>query len=1059
MLSDELDLLPYPQRIPALLELLRRRPDPEARTAELATGGPYERFLAVTAAAALGFRPIVVQALQDPDPAVRAEAVRQALRAGWTTGGDLLADAPPVLRHLILRLLRKRPGSGDAVIDLVRERYGDREAAVLLPACTTATVSRLLPGLARSLVSWKVLARRHSAAVLDWAHAGLAATPEPDWPAFTAAVGACSRTEPARVLDLLERHTAGTLPDIDLTPLAARFPARTAALVITMDPTAHRLRHLHSRVLPHLVSLGVDDLAALTAINPDLLALLPPARRAEVYAAVPQTDEPWARHIESLPEPLRTREVRRVLALPHVAAAPHRTRRWRLYLPAAEALPILDEEVHDDEPRERASAYTSMVDVARREPAAVPQVLGRLRRVRNERDAVRRVVVEALRTLIPHFTGADAAALTAITDAAIEARDLSARTRDQLVELAWAALAARPAGDPGDESADWALGMIARLPIPYYLETPLRRGQERLVTAALRKRLAVDTAVLFDLVDLLETRARQVPELQELLRRAAGPSSPADVRARAVQLWLDDPRTRAARAAELLREDPSAARLAPVWREISGWSTTLLDTVLHDPTLIGPPAHVRRWTPRQQRAYAATLAGVAADTEAEPVARTTAVKSLARVPVAGRELLAAFLDAPETPVAEAALGALPWTDRPDEALPVLLGHAGGDRALVALSAADRASRFVNASALAGVLREVLLAPSSSPVRVSSRKAAIRILARYGPPDVAHLFVDVWHTPGTHPDVRAAVVTALRGRTPSPDAWSVLADAARSTAPAEVRALLAAGPQDLREADRPGYASLVVSACTRPHPRVAVEAYRALSSWIPWAPEAIAVIVDVLAERIDSPVFWHAELRRSLVAALLDRPGAEGRAALAQIFERLVEQDRRDPGPGTPDRDHPARRYLTRIVEDVVQWVQNHRTGDPQPIREAARSLAAEPAFLADGADLLRALAGPDADALAEVADLVADRPVLAARLAEQIAGGRTVAARLDDIPATARRLGERGDLPGGLFALALVAAAGQAKRWDEPWPDELRRLRAHPQPEVADAAYRRAMVR
>ena len=159
----------------------------------------------------------------------------------------------------------------------------------------------------------------------------------------------------------------------------------------------------------------------------------------------------------------------------------------------------------------------------------------------------------------------------------------------------------------------------------------------------------------------------------------------------AAELWLDDPRTRAARAAALLREDPSAARLAAVWREVTGYSTDLLD-----PTLDGPPWHVRRWTPRQQRAYAEARAAVAADTELEQRSRAAALKNLARVPVAGRELLAGFLDAPEVPIAEAALGALPWTDRPDEALPVLLGYAGGDRARVALPAADRAARFVSA---------------------------------------------------------------------------------------------------------------------------------------------------------------------------------------------------------------------------------------------------------------------------------------------------------------------------------------------------------------------------
>ncbi|MCZ0990976.1 hypothetical protein O1M54_45130 [Streptomyces diastatochromogenes] len=59
----------------------------------------------------------------------------------------------------------------------------------------------------------------------------------------------------------------------------------------------------------------------------------------------------------------------------------------------------------------------------------------------------------------------------------------------------------------------------------------------------------------------------------------------------------------------------------------------------------------------------------------------------------GRALAMRFKDDGETVVAEGALAALPWTDRPRQALPVLLEQAGGDRARVAVYAAERAARF------------------------------------------------------------------------------------------------------------------------------------------------------------------------------------------------------------------------------------------------------------------------------------------------------------------------------------------------------------------------------
>ncbi|MFD1370585.1 HEAT repeat domain-containing protein [Actinoplanes sichuanensis] len=1087
MLSDDLDALSYPERIPALLRLLREQADPAAVLTELTTGGPTARYLAVVAAAATGHRPIVVQALADQDPAVRAEAARQALRRGWTTGGELLGDAPPVLRHLILRLLRRRPGSGDAVIDLVRERYGDREAAVVLPACSAPVVVRLLPDLARSVVSWKVLARRHSAAVLDWADAVLSGTETPDWAPVVDAVRACVDRRPERVLDLLERHVRDSLPDVGLAPIAARFPARVVALVTGRVTWQTSYQHLPVEVLRHLLGLGVDDLVAVDEIAPDFFEMLPADRRVEVYTAS-RPELPYQGRVESLPSAARVREVRRILALPQIAADETQTRSWSRLLPAAESLPILDEEARDHRPYQRESAYAEMVGVAAGEPTALTQVLERLLRMRNEREAVRRPALRALRNLIPHLTGAVVPLLTAITDAAIESRDLSPRTEEALVELAWAALAGRPVASTGDGDgpARWALGMIARLPIPWYIETPLRPGQERLVTAALLKRITADPGELLKLVDLLEKRARQVPELQDLLRRAAAPSSPADVRDKAVDGWLDDPRTRPERVADLLREDPAVVRLAPVWREVTGWTTTLLDSLLPDPAgssnvapgepavvawssvvAAGPPVHVRRWSVRQQRSYAAALAAVAADTDVEQRARIVAVRSLARVPVAGRELLAGFLDAPEPPIAEAALSALPWTDRPDEALPILLGYAGGDRAGAALPAADRAARFVSPSALITLLRGVLLAPPSE-VRVSSRKAAARILARYGPPESTDLLAEVWHTPDVHSDVRAAIVAALRGQASSPAAWDILTEAAASAEHAVVAALLGAVPQDLPEPDRNRFAALVATACAASDLRIARDALRRLPEWIPWAPDAVALIADALvhpghvtpgATRPDPDL-------DALVGVLLEHspPADSDRGTLASVFARLIADDHADTRVGTPDRDRPARRILTRIVGSASRWARADRPTDSRAAhlpaaRAAARMLAADPGLLADGAALLLALAESRLVPLAEVADLVAARPALAVRLAGQLADRRPQADPAADLAGTAAALGDRGDLAGGLFAVALVAAAGGASRWKAPWPEALNRLRAHPDPDVADAAYRRMMYR
>ncbi|MEU4428677.1 hypothetical protein AB0F81_49395, partial [Actinoplanes sp. NPDC024001] len=118
---------------------------------------------------------------------------------------------------------------------------------------------------------------------------------------------------------------------------------------------------------------------------------------------------------------------------------------------------------------------------------------------------------------------------------------------------------------------------------------------------------------------------------------------------------------------------------------------------------------------------------------------------------------------------------------------------------------------------------------------------------------------------------------------------------------------------------------------------------------------------------------------------------------------------------------------------------------------AARWLAARPGYTGIGAAALVGLGR--LDNLDEVAGLCADRPVVAVRTAEQV-GARQRDLIAED-PAGLRtvvaRLAGRGDLAGGLFAVALVRA-GAGYGWAQPWRDLLLRLREHPQTEVRDEA-------
>jgi hypothetical protein len=87
--------------------------------------------------------------------------------------------------------------------------------------------------------------------------------------------------------------------------------------------------------------------------------------------------------------------------------------------------------------------------------------------------------------------------------------------------------------------------------------------------------------------------------------------------------------------------------------------------------------------------------------------------------------------------------------------------------------------------------------------------------------------------------------------------------------------------------------------------------------------------------------------------------------------------------------------------------------------------------------------------LDEVADLCAGRPVLAVRTADRIRAGLTAHHPVAGAELI-RGLAGRGDLAGGLFAVALLADS--RTRWPESRRELLLGLREHPEPEVRDWA-------
>ncbi|MEE1824086.1 hypothetical protein PUR61_18105 [Streptomyces sp. BE20] len=1075
-----------------------------ALLADLERSGVYGRRLAALAASAGRATGHLIERLTDPDPVVRGHALRAAHSQGVPDEAIEAAftGASCALRRELARAVRRgrRHGLAERLVVLLRAEWGDTEAARLLPACGPGFVARILPELAHA-VPLAPLAARFPDEVLDHLERVLAEHPEAlrlgQRYAFAGVLGAAVRARPGRVLDLLERF-GPNLPlwHDHLPPLAATDAERTVRLLAdprrgtvgqyTTPPSTGTLRRLVRADPPSLPALGRRWLAAPRCFAA-LLRALPPGRRDEfldlVYAGTLPKEGELPLLFPLFPHARRHAEARREVAAHRAQGHPWaRIAPALAYLPTEEAQPQLRAALSRPDADDRAAAWTALFAnaAASDDRAAVLDALGLLPRLRNEQDPVRCAALTALVQVPARLLTREAVPLldAAVHDA-VDARDCSYATRAALQRLVTEVLREHAVAD-GTELVAWALRSLRRIAGQTgtvelgRLEHRLRRGQEHAVVATLRPWLdaMADTAdywLLFTLARSLGRRARGVPELQELLLHALQFGSDAAF-GTAAALWLDDPRTRGARVAEILELEPSAAVLAPVRAVLAEQRTDLLDPLLAPTPPYGrflkrphraPLPETRsagRWTPRQWRA-AARLAAAAANDATLPLhGRAGAVHAAAGIPEYGEVVVRAQLDSCEVVLVEAALAALAWTDRPADALGDLLAHAGGDRARVAVYAATRAARFAPPGDLAQRLGDLLSVARDS--KVTSRKEAVRLAAEHLPSRAAaDLLVGAYRVEGQHRDVRAAAVAFATGLLDAEPVWELLAEAAGPAEPPVRRAVLRADPGRLPGIHRARYAHLVASVAAAPEPEVAAPALAALSWWAVWAPGT----ADVARRAVTDPAnrgAWReaAGAVRALAASGLPHPlgGAAPGSLLHGTVVELAAAARTDAPEAGEDRDLPSRRRLAHLADLPAD-------DDHRPLLAGiADLLAAEPDLAGIRAAALRGLvdpaAGPQAltAALGALADAHQGRPAAAALTAlalsrEHASGPLPPPGTLDALARTARRDGDTG-AAAGLFAAALTEAFGGRLGWPGEWRAFLRELRRHPSADVRERA-------
>lgn len=1074
----------------------------EPLLASLSEGDRFRRGIALFMAVVAGYQPVIMAARTEPVWPVRREAIGAWLRSCDVPAAEIaafVADAPWHDRRHVYRILRggSRAAVADALIDGVWRRFGDDEAARLLPACSPGTLARLLPELGYAAGAWLRLGERHPDVVLDVAAAQLAELTVPDrvgwWARFGDGVLTAGRDAPPRVLDLLERYApSGYLPGPlrHYASLVAADHRRFVALLAAPGRTDWLARtRLPRPLLRRLAQLDTADLAPLTRRLRDsdrglvaLLRALPPSRRASLYAAAyAGVDRTLARPsdqlLEVLPRDLRTAEALRVLALDAIRADPDLTLHYTAFLPWQQAREPLAAAARRARADDRAEGYELLVRCAARtaDPDIVTEVIEVLRRVRNEQDPVRSRAVLAL-TRIPSglFQPRAAEPLTAIAADALAARDSGVLTRQALT-----ALAVRLLGQRADSPRlmAWSLSALEqlfenRLPPLGRLDLTLRKGQEIDVYAAVRKRLESGVRrgsydALFAVARALGRRAWAMEPLQDMLRRTVDRGSTSVVLRNAIVLWLADPAARAERVPHVLRVDSSAVTLPEVWRVLCVSRTDLLDRALIGKQPAGkflaagvrwvPPTVPRAetWLPRHQAGCARLLARLADDAGARRDARVRAIANAARLGDAGWDLVIRYTDSASVPLAEAALAALAWTGRPAEALPMLLRHSGDDRARVAIYAAGRAARFLSPVQLLPVLTDDARLRDG---KVTSRKEVLRLIAMTKVPGAGDILGAEWAAAGQHRDIRVAIASAARQRLHDPASWAVL-DQAAAGGPDEALAVVAlTDALHCAPRFRARYARLVARACGNADLAVASAAWAALPCWLTWAPDAREIVTEQLIDLTDR-IRW--ELVLPVIVAML---GA-GRASvlLQDVTGRLAALDLADDG-ADPLRDRPARQRLDRVVDAAAEWA---RDADPdrdrEPLAGAGRALAGLPDMAMPAARLLLAATrfdGQLTDRLSEICALLAGQPVAATHLAASLT--RRVATSSDADPevvrAVAASLCRDGGLAAGLFAVALTGY-GRRLGWPAQWRAQLRELRRHELADVRSTALAVVMAR